>query len=250
MIIAVYYIAAPSAPGYRAIAEASIVSARMANPDAKILHATDKRTDPITAAHGVMQMDIGADVEDVVKGKAAFTVWMGKYPTENWAIVDADVVHKKPMEPLLDGCDVALLVRGKPIMSINAGLIMGRPGFTDFWDYYNLGYNSLITEFGNDLPRICHPWWAEQVALSGMVGSLSRGDVDVMGANVRLHEMNDTLPMAQSMEEARAASGIGVHFKGAYSKQFVVEYAKEIWGEATANSGGSGGNDAADSTFH
>ena len=237
MIIAVYYIALDQSPHYREIAELSVASAVRANPGARVLHARNPQTEPIKAAHGEMVMDVPPTPEEVVVGKAAFTCWLGKHAEENWAMVDADVIHRKPIEPLLDGCAVALLRRGYPIMIVNTGLIVGRPGHPQFWEYYETAISSLVMPLGDSLPPVCHPWWCEQLAFSGMVGSLSIGDVEVMDAKVRLYEMADVLPAAKDREDLATLPGVGIHFKGR-AKERMARFAKEAMSETTTDIGG------------
>lgn len=226
MIIAIYYVDA-NFPGYREMATDSIRTAIKANPDAKVYHATDKDTPEIREAHGCMRLPNKIEGMDLVPGKAWMTAWLGQNLEESWALCDADVVHKKPLEPLLDDADVVLLKRDRPGMIVNAGLIMGRPGQLRFWQHYSQCVAELIGEVGGGLPSICHPWWCEQIAFSLMIPPQENVST-LHGARIKLVDMQEIAPVALTIEEARKMDTPVVHLKGRHPKTWFPEFAKEI----------------------
>jgi hypothetical protein len=102
--------------------------------------------------------------------------------------------------------DVRLLWRkSKPSQPVNSGMIFAKPGSPEFWKRYG---NTVA-----GLPSVLHAWWADQLALSVMIGASEHKAGDVFrchDAKVELLEENDVC----AAPERATDKAFAIHYKG------------------------------------
>lgn len=117
---------------------------------------------------------------------------------------DPDVEFVRPA--VFPEADVGLLWRkSKPSQPVNSGMIFSLPSTDEFWKRYG---NTVA-----GLPSVLHAWWADQLALSVMIGTYNHkaGDTfECHGAQVSLLEENDVCAAPERATEKAFA----IHYKG------------------------------------
>ncbi len=125
---------------------------------------------------------------------------------------DPDIVFRRTIE--FPPTDIGLLFRKKTAHPINSGLILARPGGEPFWRAYG---NTVAS-----LPRSLRAWYADQIALSVIIGSLhSPGDVVMAhGSTISLMDWS----MVCCSEEHANESTPAIHYKGTRKGQEFAPY--------------------------
>lgn len=117
--------------------------------------------------------------------------------------VDPDLEFKKPIV-FPENTDVALVWRKKHAQPVNGGMIFASPGSPVFWKKYG----SVVAS----LPSPLRSWWADQLALSLMVGSLHEAgdELQAWDARVKLLAEADVCAPPEQAHEGTVA----LHYKG------------------------------------
>lgn len=165
-------------PQYPALLEQLCKSAQEVMPEARrVLLTTTPGCDGAERFQKIVSLPVEIDETNLCFRRAqAITSWMIAAETDT-IIVDADIKFLRPVQ--FGAYDVGLMWRNKADQPVNSGMILGRPGFKEFWRHYGTVAASLPVPF--------HAWWGDQLPLSLLTGVCRRVGDTVMVDDALVH---------------------------------------------------------------